>query len=203
MASKTSLQLPFISPETPRAIYFNDEIYIGWIQGSPILEISSVDPKLGAVFYVLAHEEGKPPEIKRESAVWIQCHNPQSSSHVMTSVVPDPRGIPVFNAGMFTTTDQSPLPERWGGWYVTGTHGGQVHMGNLIADVPPGLPGINKNKVPLDRSSGANVTDLCTRVDTTPYLSDYSDIVALMVLGHQVGGSLAGGLGTGEYLVPN
>src|SRR5437870_8238546 len=34
-------------------------------------------------------------------------------------------------------------------------------------------------------SSGANVTDLSKRFDTKPYLSPHSDIVALMVLGHQ------------------
>ena len=34
--SKTSLQLHKISPRTPRALYFNDEIYIGWCQrGDP------------------------------------------------------------------------------------------------------------------------------------------------------------------------
>src|SRR2546430_12318055 len=32
-----------------------------------------------------------------------------------------------------STTDHSPWSERWGGWYVTGTHGDQPHMGNLLA----------------------------------------------------------------------
>jgi hypothetical protein len=38
----------------------------------------------------------------------------------------------------------------------------------------------------LDRAAGANVTELSKRIDVAPYLSPHSDIVALMVLGHQV-----------------
>src|SRR5205823_3358089 len=37
----------------------------------------------------------------------------------------------------------------------------------------------------MDLSAGANVTDLSKRFDTKEYLSPHSDIVALMVLGHQ------------------
>jgi hypothetical protein len=38
----------------------------------------------------------------------------------------------------------------------------------------------------LDRESGANLTDLAARFDVRPYLAPHSDIVALMVLEHQV-----------------
>src|SRR4029453_2406280 len=37
----------------------------------------------------------------------------------------------------------------------------------------------------MDLRSGANVTDLVSKFDTREYLSPHSDIVALMVLGHQ------------------
>jgi hypothetical protein len=101
--------------------------------------------------------------------------------------VPDENGQPLFHAGTFVTTDRSPLEERWGGWYVTGTHGNQLHMGNLIVrDLPPSQPGLNFRRVELERAEGANVTDLTTVFDAEPYLSPHSDIVALMVLGHQV-----------------
>ena len=167
VASKTSLQIDYISPTTPRAIYFNDSVYVGWVQGSPAIELSSVDPKLGAVFYTVENEPGKGAKFDHKMGVCLQCHNPSLPSHVMTSVIPDPRGLPVFTAGLFSTSDQSPLPERWGGWYVTGTHGGQVHMGNLIADVPPSPPGISRVKVKVDRSEGANMTKLAAeKVDT-------------------------------------
>ena len=143
VSSKTSLQLDHISPATPRALYFNDDIYVGWIQDSPIIEISSTDPVLGAIFYSFAEEEDGVPTFERETTLCLQCHNPESPSHVMNSVIPDASGRPIFNAGLFSTTDQSPLPERWGGWYVTGTHGDQLHMGNLVIDIGPTAPGIN------------------------------------------------------------
>src|SRR5262245_65372946 len=54
--SRTSLQVDRIAPWSPRAIYFNDDVYVGWVQGGPIMEIASVDPKLGAVFYTIAQE---------------------------------------------------------------------------------------------------------------------------------------------------
>ena len=41
--SKTSLQLFLISPETPRAIYFTDDLYIGSVQSAPILEIAAME----------------------------------------------------------------------------------------------------------------------------------------------------------------
>ena len=37
----------------------------------------------------------------------------------------------------------------------------------------------------LDRAAGANVTDLSSRFDTSPYLSPHSDIVAQLVQAHQ------------------
>jgi len=37
----------------------------------------------------------------------------------------DRDGLPVFSADTFLARDESPLEERWGGWYVTETHGRQ------------------------------------------------------------------------------
>ena len=49
--SKTSFQRERISPQTPRALYFNEDVYVGFIPGAPLMEISVAEPKLGAVFY--------------------------------------------------------------------------------------------------------------------------------------------------------
>ena len=71
------------------------------------------------------------------------------------------------------------MDQRWGGWYVTGTHGSQKHIGNLVLrtrDVPE----------PVDNTAGHNVSELNDRLDVTKYLSPHSDIVALMLLEHQV-----------------
>ncbi len=54
--SKTSLQLHRISPRTPRAVYFNDDVYIGWCQNGEVVELASTDPQQGAIFYTIAQE---------------------------------------------------------------------------------------------------------------------------------------------------
>jgi hypothetical protein len=64
--SKTSFQFTQIAPSRPRALYFNDDVYVGYVQGSTLLEFASVDPKLGAVFYTLDEEEKGPPRFQRE-----------------------------------------------------------------------------------------------------------------------------------------
>jgi hypothetical protein len=63
--SKTSFQRDRISPTRPRALYFNDEVYIGYVHGSPLMEITSVDPKLGAVFYTVAQQRDSIPKFTR------------------------------------------------------------------------------------------------------------------------------------------
>jgi hypothetical protein len=70
------------------------------------------------------------------------------------------------------------VKDRWGGWYVTGTHGAQKHLGNLV------IRGRDVEE-PVDNSEGQNVTDLKFRINPDRYLSAHSDIVALMVLEHQ------------------
>src|SRR5438067_6353339 len=60
--SKTSFQRDLISPESPRALYFNQDAYIGFVQGGRVLEVASVDPKLGAVFYLLPQTQAATPK---------------------------------------------------------------------------------------------------------------------------------------------
>ena len=45
--SKTSFQKGLIAPETPRAIYFKDDVYVAWVQESPSLEISTIRARSG------------------------------------------------------------------------------------------------------------------------------------------------------------
>ena len=51
--SKTSLQRDRISPRAPRAIYFNDDVYVGYCRAGNVLEIAAADPHLGMAFYTL------------------------------------------------------------------------------------------------------------------------------------------------------
>lgn len=180
--SKTSFQQSRISPRTPRAIYFSDDVYIGWIPGTDFLEITAVDPEQGAVFYLLDQERTARPEFERRTHDCLSCHaTPRTQAvpgHLVRSVFPSPDGQPVYNAGTFLTDHTSPIAERWGGWYVTGTLGDQEHMGNAFVrdrDRPE----------ELDRRDATNLTELSDRFNTSPYLTDTSDVVALMVMEHQ------------------
>ncbi len=176
--SKTSFQAPRISPRTPRALYFNDTTAVGWVKGGDVIEIADVDPRQGVVFYTLDQEEVAHPRIQRRGEC-LQCHHSGSTLGVpgllVRSVYPEHSGMPMFQAGSFITDHRSPLKERWGGWYVTGTHGSQLHMGNNEADA----------NGQMDLTAGANITDLKDRFTTISYLSPHSDIVALMTLEHQ------------------
>ncbi|HVW37541.1 MAG TPA: hypothetical protein VHB99_09550 [Pirellulales bacterium] len=180
--SKTSFQRQKISPRKPRAVYFNDDTYIGYVQRGEVLEVSTVDPDQGAVFYTLSQTPSDKPVFQRQTHDCLQCHSSSKTQdvpgHLVRSVYPDASGMPVFSAGTFTTTHESPLRDRWGGWYVSGQHGTQTHMGNVV---------VTNRQEPerLDRAAGANRTSLDELVDTTPYLASTSDIVALMVLEHQ------------------
>jgi hypothetical protein len=98
---------------------------------------------------------------------------------LVRSVFPDRSGQPVLSAGTFRTDYRSPLRERWGGWYVTGTHGAQRHMGNVF------LPTDGRPE-DLEVEAGANVVDLRERLNLESYLSPHSDLVALLVLEHQL-----------------
>ena len=83
----------------------------------------------------------------------------------------------VRSARQFSVTHSVPFEKRWGGWYVTGQHGSLHHLGNTplehLYDEPP----------PSDTS---NWPSLAGKFDTTGYLTEHSDIVALSVFEHQM-----------------
>jgi len=188
--SKTSLQLFLISPETPRAIYFSDDLYIGSVQSAPILEIASMDPKLGAVFYTLPQKESAKPHFQREFLACLLCHDTPITNEVpglmALSVLTDRDGNAIPSAGTAPMSDRTPFKERFGGWYVTGTHGAQRTWGNLSVAATKETIGNAKTYVKrLDLEPGANVTSLSTRFNTKPYLTSHSDLVAQLVMTHQ------------------
>jgi hypothetical protein len=179
--SKTSLQRQRISPRTPRAIYFSDDIYIGYCQDGDVLEISTVDPQLGANFYTIEQAD-TPARVMRQGDNCLICHGSSSTrsvpGHVVRSVYADAMGMPMLSSGSYRTDHTSPFEQRWGGWYVTGTHGEQKHLGNFI------VRGRSRPEE-TDNADGQNVTNLSPMFDTSDYLTPHSDIVALMVLEHQ------------------
>jgi hypothetical protein len=188
--SRTSLQVDRIAPWTPRAIYFNDDVYVGWVQNGPIMEVATVDPVLGAVFYTLAQERSDHPRFERQTHTCLQCHDSSSSTggvpgFIMRSVVTDRYGYPLM-ADAGATTDATPIEERWGGWYVTGTMGSHPHKGNVF--VPKLAHEIGNTQLYLSQNrivATHDVTSLKDRFDADPYMAPDSDAVALLVLAHQ------------------
>ncbi|MBL8822932.1 MAG: hypothetical protein JNJ77_10125 [Planctomycetia bacterium] len=180
--SKTSLQRSHISPKTPRAIYFNDDIYLGYCMNGSVMEISVADSKLGTVFYTIDQEQQSKPVIKRQTDSCLVCHassyNHGLPGHLVRSVYPDSTGEPLLASGSYRTDHTSAFAERWGGWYVSGTHGKQEHMGNQIFSK-------RKNESSGNQPASQNLNDLSRFFTASMYPSPHSDIVALMVLEHQ------------------
>jgi hypothetical protein len=163
-------------------LYFTDDVYIGFCQEGEVLEISAVDPQLGAVFYTLDQDATLAPRFRRQTDNCLICHGSSQTKeipgHVVRSVFADASGLPVLSSGTYRVDQTTPLKNRWGGWYVTGTHGDQTHLGNLV------VRGRHDHDE-VDNSAGLNQTCLDGRFDTSKYLTPHSDIVALLVLEHQ------------------
>ena len=180
--SKTSLQQTGISPRNPRALYFNDDVYVGYVRTGKVVEVSVADPALGTVFYSMEQMPGERPRFERRTEDCLLCHGGSQTrgvpGHIVRSVYPSPSGQPIFSAGSHRVDDSTTLADRWGGWYVTGRHGAQRHLGNVTY---PDRPATAADADP----SGLNVTDLAGRFGTKGYLTADSDLVALSVLAHQ------------------
>jgi hypothetical protein len=182
--SRTSLQRSKIAPKTPRAIYFNDDVYIGFCQRGEVIEVSVADVGLGTVFYTVDQQPAERPRFKRETESCLICHGSSSTrgmpGHLMRSVHPDRSGEPIIGSGSSRTDDTSPFDDRWGGWYVTGRTGKLEHLGNRI------YRSRQDYDDPVNPVGTTNVADLKKFFTTGSYLSPHSDVVALLVLGHQV-----------------
>jgi hypothetical protein len=181
--SRTSIQNTHISPRTPRAIYFNDDTAVGFVQNGEVLELSAIDPKQGAVFYSLETEKTARPEFARRDDC-LRCHQGAPTMGIPGILVSSVHPITDAEAreshgSAFITDDRTSFAERWGGWYVTGTHGSQVHLGNNLELADPLNPGR------AGKEGTQNVTSLAGFFDTSRYLAPTSDIVALMTLEHQ------------------
>lgn len=179
--SKTSFQLRKISPRRPRAVYFNDDVYVGWVRDSSVIEIAATDPVNGTMFYTL-ESTASGPKVARDKGQCLSCHVNYRTQGVpglvMRSIYPSDAGRFVASAPSHTLDHNSPFEERWGGWYVTGKHGELTHLGNAVCRDKDDFE-------TLDSSRAFNLEDLSDRIATDKYLRSGSDIVALLLLEHQ------------------
>ncbi len=175
--STTSLQLRFITPENPRALYFNEDTYVGYIPGGR-LEIVSVDPDLGGIFYIFDVPRGTTPVRVERSDRCMNCHARGDTGFipglVVKSVVPGTTGgsLDSFRRGI--TGHGVPLTERYGGWHVTGLDGFTNHWGNLLGE----LRDRQLRRVPNPPGS---------RFRFDRYLAGTSDVLAHLLHEHQAG----------------
>ncbi|MEN9677050.1 MAG: hypothetical protein RIS76_2946 [Verrucomicrobiota bacterium] len=140
--STTSLQLSLISPSNPRALYFNEDVYVGFIPGGRI-EIVSLDPELGGIFYILDIPKSAGPLRIDRSARCMNCHAGDDTRHVpgltLKSVIPGSAGGSLDSFRREQTGHDIPLTDRFGGWYVTGAGSFTNHWGNLVGDLTAGV----------------------------------------------------------------
>jgi hypothetical protein len=180
--SKTSFQATKISPKAPRALYLNDNVEVGFVHGGDVIEMIAFDRKQGVNFYTLDAEKAAAPNFVHRNEECLACHLIPGTLNVpglvVSSVIATPQGSPRFPGAGLIVDSRTPIENRWGGWYVTGTSGTLQHRGNAVAPYPD-RPDM------LDLHNTQNLTSLSGRFDTAGYLAPGSDIVALMTLEHQ------------------
>jgi hypothetical protein len=173
--SKTSFQYPKISPQHPRALYFNDDVYIGVVNEGKEIEVVSFDKRQGAMFFILHEPKAEKPRFERAELDCTQCHIAAGTRGVpgvlLRSVNATPSGTLVPGARSLISDQESPLSQRWGGWYVTGPLAAKS-MANAVA--------------PADATAKTvALAPLAETFDPALYLAPTSEDVALLVLGHQ------------------
>lgn len=176
--SENSLQRAHISEATPRAIYFNDTVAVGWAKGAGSLEVTALDSAQGVQFYSLEQRQEAARFVRRHDC--LQCHLTAETNGVpglfAMSVLPLSDNPNEYAQG-WAMDHRTPYADRWGGWFVTGARVPRRHLGNVPvlhvprsyvrADVAPAL------------ATGAEAFAV------GDYLSAHSDVAALMVLNHQ------------------
>ena len=117
--SKTSRQRPMIGPQTPRSIYFSDDVYVATVVGGYI-EVAVADPRLGMVFYTLDADAHPQPTFVRETDACLTCHAQFRTRNVpglrLDSVFVDAGGEPIDAGGVERMNHETPFEQRWGGW---------------------------------------------------------------------------------------
>jgi hypothetical protein len=175
--SKTSLQVPLIEPKNPRSIFFNDSVAVAWMHGG-FIEIVSQDPVAGAMFYTLEQKSTTKPVFQRMMSC-LGCHQAQATLDVpgmfTRSGATGTAGEALLIYGNTFVDHRTPIEERWGGWYATGGPAGLKHMGNAMV-------------VDRDNPEMVNATPVASLAGRFPverYLSDKSDVTAMLVFAHQ------------------
>src|SRR5262245_34773080 len=177
--SKTSLQSHYISPSNPRALFYSDQVSVGFIRNAPLLEIAAFDPRQGVIFYAMEQNEVDRPVIARSDSC-LSCHESRNTMDVpgmlLRSMAVGEGGQTMPQFGSYISDHRSPFIERWGGWFVTGSTGSVRHMGNVTTAT---------NGKPREVDSSKTLASLKDKFDLQGYPTSTSDVGAVMVFNHQ------------------
>lgn len=175
--SATSLQLSKISVQNPRALYFNEDTYVGYIPGGK-LEIISIDPQLGAIFYIFDLPAKNSNIEITPTRRCMNCHAGQDNKGLpalmIDSVLIGENGgsLDSFRSG-FPSHD-TPYFERMGGYVVTDAPKGFEHQGNLRGQYRNGklqILTVNpKTDIPFQK-----------------FIHSESELITQLILDHQAG----------------
>jgi hypothetical protein len=174
----TSLQKGLISARNPRALYFNDDTYVGFVPRGRV-EVISLDPELGGIFYIFDRlQPGRRPAVRRSSEC-MNCHAPRHMDNVpglvIESVIPGLTGGGERAFRRELSGHAVPLGDRFGGWHLTGTGSAMPqNWSNLL------LVRKNGEAKELPNAPGE-------RCDLTRYPLPTSDLLAQLLHEHQVG----------------
>jgi len=174
----TSLQKGLISARNPRALYFNDDTYVGFVPRGRV-EVISLDPTLGSIYYIFDRLQPSRRPIVRRSTECMNCHAPRHMENipglVVESVIPGMTGGGERAFRREQSGHAVPLADRFGGWHLTGTGEAMPrHWGNMLI---------------LRRNGEANElpNPPGERSDLSRYLLPTSDLLAQLLHEHQIG----------------
>ena len=174
----TSLQKGLISARNPRALYFNDDTYVGYVPRGRI-EVISLDPELGGIFYIFDRlQPGYRPAVRRSSEC-MNCHAPRHLDNipglVVESVVPGLTGGGERAFRRERSGHSIPLGDRFGGWHLTGAGEAMPHnWSNMLL--------IRKNGQAIEEPNPPG-----ERCDLSRYPLETSDLLAQLLHEHQIG----------------
>jgi len=134
--SASSLQSEIINPRNPRALYFNEDTYVGFVPNGKV-EVISMDPTHAAIFYIFdgLRPGGALPNIARSEKCF-NCHAGNATRRVpgliAESLLPMASGASLETYRRDEQGHQIPLEQRFGGWHLTGGHHIPTTHANLM-----------------------------------------------------------------------
>lgn len=179
--SASSLQSEIINPRNPRALYFNEDTYIGYVPGGKV-EIIAMDPAMGAMFYIFERLRpgGGVPAITRSDKCF-NCHAGNATRRVpgliAESLLPMLSGASLETYRRDEQGHQIPLEKRFGGWHLTGQHHlkDEQNLSNLMGRTSSSR-GFEKTRIEPGQMSNLDL-----------HLLPTSDILPHLVHEHQIG----------------